>query len=288
MSLFDNAEIFRQLVDLLPFGAYIADPTRKILYWNHRAEQITGFLAQEVVGRSCAEDILEHCTHGGAGVCDSERCPLRRVMREGRPGEARLFLRHKAGHRVPVLVRALPLRDEQGPLSAIAEVFQEETVGPDGLCWVTENIDRFDAQMGLPSVAASKAQLQMSLAHEEIHSAVFVMELDQLQEMAVRRGREMTNIALRALGQTLSRMLTMPHYLGCWTDSRLLMVVPHCNQRRMESIARMLQEAGSACNVMWWGERVPLQAKVKSTLLEAHETIDSTLARLEPTRTGEK
>lgn len=288
MPLFDNAEIFRQFVDLLPFGAYIADPARKILYWNRRAEQITGFLAQEVVGHNCAEDILEHCTHGGAGVCDSERCPLLRVVREGRAAEARLFLRHKAGHRVPVLVRTLPLRDEQGRISSVAELFQEETVGPDGLCWITENIDRFDSQMGLPSVTASRAQLQMSLAQEEIRYAAFVIELDQLQEMAVRRGREMTNVALRALGQTVSRMLTMPHYLGGWADSRLLVVVPHCNPKRMETIARMLQEAGSACNVVWWGERVPLAAKVKATLLETHESIDSTLARLESTGRGEK
>ena len=288
MSLFDNTGVFRQFVDLLPFGAYIADPSRKILYWNRRAEQITGFLAHEVVGHSCSEDILEHCTHVGTGVCDSERCPLLQVVRQGRPAESRLFLRHKGGHRVPVLVRALPLRDEQGHLHSIAEIFQEETVGPNGLCWITENIDRFDPQMGLPSVTASKAQLQLSLSQEEIRSAVFVIELDQLQEMAVRRGREMTNIALRALGQTLSRMLTMPHYLGGWTDSRLLAVVPHCNQKRLESIVRMLQEAGSACDVVWWGERVPLRAKVTATLLEAHETIDSTLARLGSIRTGEK
>jgi hypothetical protein len=180
------------------------------------------------------------------------------------------------------------LRDEQGHLSSIAEVFQEETVGPDGLCWITENIDRFDAQMGLPSVIASRAQLRMSLAQEEIRSAIFVIELDQLQEMAVHRGREMTNVASRALGQTLSRMLTMPHYLGCWTDSRLLAVVPHCDRDRMESIAGMLQDAGSACNVVWWGERVPLRAKVKATLLQPHEPLDSTLARLESNWAGEK
>ena len=288
VPLIDNAEVFRQFVDLLPFGAYIADPARKVLYWNRRAEQITGFLAHDVVGHSCAEGILEHCTPGGAGVCDSERCPLLRVIREGQPAESRLSLRHRQGHRVPVLVRALPLRDEDGHITAIAEVFQEETVGPDGLCWITENIDRFDPQMGLPSIAASRAQLQMSLAHGLTESAVFMIELERLHELAVRRGREMTHVALRALGQTLSRMLNMPHYLGCWTDSRLLAVVPHCDPPRMELIGRQLEDAGSTCHVVWWGERVPLYAKVTATSLIEHETIDATLARLESTKAGEK
>jgi len=210
------------------------------------------------------------------------------VVREGQPAESRLLLRHKQGHRVPVLVRALPLRDEEGHITAIAEVFQEETVGPDGLCWITENIDRFDPQMGLPSVAASRAQLQISLAQNLNESAAFMIELERLHEMAVHRGREMTNVAMRALAQTLSRMLTMPHYLGCWTDSRLLAVVPHCARERMALIRHQLEEAGSTCHVVWWGERVPLRAKATATLLQSHETIDSTLARLESTKAGEK
>lgn len=288
MSIFDNAEVFRQFVDLLPFGAYIADPRRKVLYWNRRAEQITGFLAHEVVGRSCADGILEHCTPGGSGACDSGNCPLVRVVREGQPAESRLFLRHKQGHRLPVLVRALPLRDEHGKMTAIAEVFQEETVGPDGLCWITENIDRFDPQMGLPSIMASRAQLQLSLSHEEIHTVVFTITIEKLRDLAINRGREMANVAIRALAQTVSRLLTMSHYLGCWTEARLLVVVPHCHPDLMESLTQKLKDAGSSCGVVWWGERVVFKVAVNATMLEPQETLESLLARLEPQELGEK
>ena len=281
MPLRDNPEIFRQLVDLLPFGAYIADPERRVLYWNRRAEQVTGFLSQEVVGHSCAKGLLEHCTPSGSGVCNSGSCPLARVIRDGQAAESRLLLRHKQGHRVPVLVRAIPLRDENGKIAAVAEVFREETVGPDGLCWVTENIDRFDQQMGLPSVSASRAQLRLSLAQEQIQTAVFLIEIERLQEMATRRGREMTNIALRALGQTVSRQLTMPHYLGGWPDSRLLAVIPHCDHSQLDFLTRTLEESGSSCHVMWWGERVAFRVKVLATCIEPQDTFDSLLVRID-------
>lgn len=278
--------LFRQFVDSLPFGAYIADPGRRVLYWNSRAEQISGFLAQDVVGRSCAEGILEHCAPGGAGVCNSESCPLAQVVRDGAPAESRLFLRHKEGHRVPVLVRALPLRDENGKLCAVAEVFQEESVGPDGLCWITEHIDRFDREMGLPSQIASRAQLQLSLSLPQIPAAVFLIEINNLRELALNRGREMAHLALRALAQTTSRLLNLPHYLGCWPDSRLLAVIPNCSAQLMLVIARTLEDAGSNSQVTWWGERVPYTVSVRTAMLEPNEGLDDLLRQLDPKAAG--
>ena len=288
MLVLDNPAIFREFVDLLPFGAYLVDTRRHILYWNHRAEQITGFLAQEVVGRNCPEGLLDHCAPGGSGVCNSEHCPLVRAMREGRPAESRLFLRHKEGHRVPVLVRALPLRDEHGRLTAIAEVFQEESVGPDGLCWITEDIDRFDKQMGLPSSAATRSQLQLSLSRMNIRSAAFVIEIEDLVQLVLHRGRELANVALRALAQTTSRMLTMPHYLGCWPASRLLVVVPNCESDCLEQLKSSLEDTGRSCSVTWWGERVQFRVRVRACMLEQPESLESLLLRLDPESAGEK
>jgi PAS domain S-box-containing protein len=282
----DNAGLFRQFADLLPFGAYIADSRKKVVYWNRRAEQISGYLSHEVVGHSCADSILDHCAPGGTGICNSDLCPLARVLRDGTSAEARLLLRHKEGHRVPVLVRALPLRDENGKIVAVGEVFQEETVGADGLCWITEHIDRFDPEMGLPSEVASRAQLQLSLSLPQIPAAVFLIAINHLRDHAHCRGREMVNVALRNLAQTTSRLLNMPHYLGLWTDSRLLAVVPHCSPDLMMVIARTLEDTASCCEVSWWGERVAYQASVHATMIEPDETLGDLLRRLDPETAG--
>lgn len=286
MSALDNAAVFRQFVDLLPFGAYIVDPARRVLYWNQRAEQITGFLSQEVLGRTCGETLLDHCAPGGVGVCSSAACPLAIAQREGRSTEARLFLRHKEGQRVPVLIRTIPLRDENGRVRAVAELFQAESVGPDGLCWISEHIDRFDREMGLPSAAASRAQLQLSLSRSDIQTAAFVVEIERLRDMAVNRGREMANVALRALAQTVSRLLTMPHYLGCWPDARLLAVVPNCGPELLQTVAESLENTGSACGVTWWGERVVCRVRVRATVLHQTDTLESLLNRIDPAESG--
>jgi PAS domain S-box-containing protein len=60
MPDFRSSEIFRRIVEQLEVGVYIVDRARKIQFWNHGAERITGFLAQDVVGRFCRDNILVH------------------------------------------------------------------------------------------------------------------------------------------------------------------------------------------------------------------------------------
>jgi PAS domain S-box-containing protein len=263
------------------------DLTRKVLYWNHRAEQITGFLSQEVVGRYCAHGVLAHCSINGNACCQSENCPLMQVIRERQATESRLLLRHKQGHRVPVLVRALPLRDEKGRVAAIAEVFQEESAGPAGLRWMTENIDRFDVDVGLPSTLATRAQLQFDLAQKEPEHAIFIIEIMNLRQMSIDRGKEMANSALRTMAHSISKVMTLPHYMGCWSGARLLLVA-NCNDELTEKLRENLENTGSSCGITWWGERIAWRVKVKAFRPDAYESVEELMKALEEAPTGEQ
>ena len=55
-----NRNSFWQIIDNLNDGIYIVDRQRHIIYWNDAAEHISGFKAGEVVGSSCADNILCH------------------------------------------------------------------------------------------------------------------------------------------------------------------------------------------------------------------------------------
>ena len=61
------------LLNSLADGAYITDVDRKILFWNHAAERITGWPAQEVVGRTCHDNLLVHEDKDGHPLCGKEQ-----------------------------------------------------------------------------------------------------------------------------------------------------------------------------------------------------------------------
>ena len=117
---------YKEILDHLYDGVYFVDRERRITYWNHGAERITGYLAEQVMGRRCADNILEHVDAAGRLLCTG-MCPLAASMLDGQQKEAHVFLRHADGYRVPVLVRVSPIQDENGRIIGAVEIFSDNS-----------------------------------------------------------------------------------------------------------------------------------------------------------------
>ncbi|QIV77999.1 PAS domain-containing protein [Fervidobacterium pennivorans] len=63
-------------LDELEIPAYVVDKNRRIVFWNKQATKLTGYEANEVVGKFCAEQVLNHVDRTGIPVCNTELCPL--------------------------------------------------------------------------------------------------------------------------------------------------------------------------------------------------------------------
>src|SRR5690349_8661671 len=125
-----DPEVYQTVLDGLEQGVYVVDLNRRIVFWNAAAERISGYLRHEVVGRSCREDLLVHCDQSGAALCQRS-CPLSEAMAVGRTRDAKIYLHHRAGHRVLVQVRVMPVRNRQGQVIGAAETFSEVSARPD-------------------------------------------------------------------------------------------------------------------------------------------------------------
>ena len=115
-----------QILAGISHGIYVTDLERRIVYWNEAAEEITGWRASDVVGRSCKDNILRHTDKEGRELCGKESCPLQRAMVTG-SGSATssvVFAQKKEGGRLPVQVSVSPIRNEQGTVIGGVEVFQ--------------------------------------------------------------------------------------------------------------------------------------------------------------------
>src|SRR5215204_5018807 len=61
---------------------FVVDPEYRVVHWDARAESLTGFLAEEVVGRPCYEVVS---AQGGTGDCFDAR--VRSAMKLARTGQ---------------------------------------------------------------------------------------------------------------------------------------------------------------------------------------------------------
>lgn len=125
MSSFHDSEICRTILESLPTGLCVVDMQKKIVFWSNGAERITGHLRYEVIGHSCISEAFLHCDQPGCEFCNEE-CPLARAIKSAHPTEAVGFLHHKAGHEIPVRVRAVPVHNAHGSIIGAVETFEEQ------------------------------------------------------------------------------------------------------------------------------------------------------------------
>jgi PAS domain S-box-containing protein len=64
-----DPRFYKELLDHMSDGVYFVDRDRRILYWNEGAFRLSGYTAQELVGKSCQDDILCHIDYEGKRLC---------------------------------------------------------------------------------------------------------------------------------------------------------------------------------------------------------------------------
>ena len=114
----------RTVLDSVFDGVYIVDPKRRIIFWNRKAEELTGYCANDVMGRCCGDDILNHIDEQGRLLCKG-LCPLARVIETSEPARAKVYPLHKSGRRFPVMTHIAPILDANGKVVAAIEVFRD-------------------------------------------------------------------------------------------------------------------------------------------------------------------
>jgi PAS domain S-box-containing protein len=121
-----NIELI-DLLDSLNDGVYACDAERRIIYWSKSAERITGWLASEVVGRKCSDNVLAHVDKDNRSLCGEEFCPLHRSMctDKGSNVSQIVFGLTKSGQRLPMAASVAPLHDSTGCVVGGVETFRD-------------------------------------------------------------------------------------------------------------------------------------------------------------------
>ena len=108
-------QLLEAAFDSVPEGVALVDTEGDLVLWNQAAQAITGYAAIDVLGRPLAEGLepllLEEILDTDAGM----------TPKEGRRKLVRA--RHKLGHGIPVIARALVLRDGLGERIGAAALF---------------------------------------------------------------------------------------------------------------------------------------------------------------------
>ena len=267
MNASPDPQIFREILESLPVAVYVVDRERRILLWNSGAEKASGFLRHEVIGRACRDDILLHCNEHGAILC-GDACPLAETMRDGRPRDVEVYMQHKLGHRVPVRVQSVVVRNDSGSIVGAAEVFEEITVKPGRV------LDR-------PSMETLLHAQFVDYEERHIPFGILLIEIEGLPQVDRMFGRPAEHEMTAQLIDTLARCVRRDDHLGWWGENRLLAVLGSCWPVALAEIAETLQDLAAQTTVPWWGDRLKISIKVSRADVRDDDSADSLVARCE-------
>ena len=124
-----DADALLKVLNHLNVGVYVTDRDRRIMLWNRKAAEITGWRAMDVVGRRCRDNVLCHVDKEGRLLCPTHLCPLYRAMEVGKESVTPIlvFAKKADGRRVALSVSVAPLRNDGGEVIGGIEVFRDET-----------------------------------------------------------------------------------------------------------------------------------------------------------------
>jgi PAS domain S-box-containing protein len=107
----------QSLLEALPEGVFTINIHWRIESFNHRAEEITGYRREEVIGRHCWEIFRSDLCQLG--------CPLRTALETGRSSlDQDVRILKKGGKRQTILVNAGVLRTATGKIKGAVETFR--------------------------------------------------------------------------------------------------------------------------------------------------------------------
>jgi len=282
---FTNPEIYRLVLEELLTGVYLVDCEQKVHFWNSGAERITGYLCQEMIGRPMPEHTFSSKADNRPAA-DSENSPLVEAIREGKPIHTEAYLRHKKGHRVPVRLRAIPIRDGQNRLIGAAACFDENSSVSE---WNRRRVKLaefgcIDDDTGVPNIEFIMTQLRECLdAYDKHHIpfGVLCIEVDHMEDLHASYGQSAAANIMRVVAQTLENSLRPTDWLGRWTDKRFLAILAEYGAADFGKIGKRLQKMVSCSETDWWGDKISVTISFGGAAARQGDTIELLLERVQ-------
>ena len=263
-------------------GIYYVNRERKIRLWNRAAEQITGYEAQEVVGRHCWSCGLDHIDRQGRELCNGA-CPLTNTMADGTRRREYVYARHKNGGRVPLLVETFPV-ESSGEIVGAIELFMRCTprmYADDRMEERTGDVI-YDASTMLPNRKYLESFLDFKLDEYKRQGRLFTVlaaDIDDFGCLKKQFGGRLSERILLKIGSAWGRNIRQEDLAGCWDGEQLVGVFAVSSEEDARPIADKFLRLVADTPVTYHGKTLHVTASAGVTTVRRGDTVQTVVAR---------
>jgi len=278
-----SCDVHRMVLEALPLGVYLVNREGRVVVWSAGAEKLTGYLRQDGLGRLQEADLVEQ---GDNGAVSNLTHSAAESATQAFAAPTLISLRCKNGHYLPVQLRTLALRDEDGKFLGTVRIFEPSS--PPQSCNQRQNrlatYGCLDPLTGVLNHSMIQAHLKESLSLHALYPVPFCVmcyEVDDLSKLAERYGHAAVDAALRMAANTFETGLRPTDFLGRWMGQEFLAILPECGESEVMKVGEHLKELVRHASVEWWGDTLHLTVSIGGTIVHDNDSVSSLIARAE-------
>ncbi|MBA3031209.1 MAG: sensor domain-containing diguanylate cyclase [Desulfobacteraceae bacterium] len=278
-----NQPVFEKIMENLYDGLYFVDRDCKITYWNKAAEKISGFKTMEVTGRHCSDNILTHIDEKGNNLCISG-CPMKATLKDGISRESEVYLHHKDGHRIPVVIRATALTDDAGEIIGGVELFSDISDQKANLIRIQE-LEKLALLDNLTQLAnRNYLEREIRLRFEEkkrfdIPFGLIFMDIDHFKNINDTHGHDTGDKVLKFVADTLVKSARPFDIFGRWGGEEFIGIVRNIREDDLKMIADRLRALVAGSYIEYENKKINVTLSAGATIVRDDDTSLTILKR---------
>ncbi|MEO0137734.1 MAG: sensor domain-containing diguanylate cyclase [candidate division WOR-3 bacterium] len=285
ISKLDCQKFCQALLENLNRGVYFVNLDTKITYWNKKAEEITGYKKEEIIGKGCKDNFLVHINEEGKQCCDDqELCPIMKALKTQGPYETDLYFKHRDGYRVFVHIKTFPVFDENKKVIGTVEIFYDNTE-IDELKSKIQELERLALIDSLTKIA-NRRYIEIQL-HSRLNEfkrfgwqfGLLFIDIDHFKLVNDKFGHDVGDKVLKMVANVLAKNSRSFDLVGRWGGEEFIMIVPNVNDSQLYTIAHKFKNLVALSNLRVGAESIGVTISIGATLVKPKDTLKTLINR---------
>lgn len=274
----NEIRFYKDILDNLYEGIYFVDTQRIITYWNKAAERITGFSSDEIVGMHCYDNILNHIDDQHNPLCKSG-CPLYKTIHIGQKSASGIYLHHKDGHQVAVVVKTIPMTVD-GKIIGAVEVFIDDKEQADINNTINElkTFALYDQLTELPNRRYIDSFLSSRLRDfEELQTpfALAMIDIDHFKIFNDTYGHNVGDLVLKMVSKTFKSAIRRNDLIGRWGGEEFLAILTGVSEEELKAITEKVRGLVEKSALRHENKSLGVTVSIGSTLVRKDDAVAS-------------
>jgi diguanylate cyclase (GGDEF)-like protein len=195
-----------------------------------------------------------------------------------------VYLHHRDGHRVPVLVRIGPIRDEHGAITGAVETFSDNSQNYRSRqeLEALRMMALIDPLTGVGNRRYAQDTLEARLNERDRYHwecGVIFCDVDHFKSVNDTHGHDTGDRVLRMVAQTLANAVRGFDFVGRWGGEEFVIILTHADQSVLHTIAERCRALVQGSSVQADEGALSVTLSLGATLAGDDDNVTSLLDR---------